>query len=55
MISGAQITRRYAVWLAVLAPAAAAALMIPLRNHVLNTDLALAMVVVVAAGGSAGL
>ena len=48
MISGAQITRRYAVWLAVLAPAAAAALMIPLRNHVLNTDLALAMVVVVA-------
>ncbi len=48
MISGAQIDRHYPFWLALLAPAAAAALMIPLRSRVLNTDLALAMVVVVA-------
>jgi hypothetical protein len=42
------ITRHYPVWLALLAPLAAAALMIPLRSHLLNTSLALAMVVVVA-------
>jgi hypothetical protein len=48
MVSGAQITRQYPLWLALLGPAAAAALMIPLRSHVTNTDLALAMVVVVA-------
>ena len=39
---------RYSLWLALLGPLAAAALMIPLRSHVPNTDLALAMVVVVA-------
>ena len=39
---------RYPLWLALLGPLAAAALMVPLRSHVPNTDLALAMVVVVA-------
>ncbi len=48
MVSWADIRRRYPLWLAVLAPAAAAVLMVPLRAHVPNTDLALAMVVVVA-------
>ncbi len=48
MDSGAQITRHYPLLLALLGPAAAAALMTPLRSHVTNTDLALAMVVVVA-------
>jgi K+-sensing histidine kinase KdpD len=48
MIPRTQIVRHYPVWLALLAPAVGAALMVPLRNHVHNTDLALAMVVVVA-------
>ena len=42
------LKRRYPLWLALVGPLAAAALMIPLRPHVANTDLALAMVVVVA-------
>ena len=48
MIFRAQLTRRYPVALALVGPAAVAALMIPLRTHVLNTDLALIMVVIVA-------
>ncbi len=40
--------RSYPLWLALLGPLAAAALMVPLRGHVPNTDLALAMVVAVA-------
>jgi hypothetical protein len=48
MNARAHIIRHYPVWLALLAPLAAAAVMIPLRSHVLNTSLALAMVVVVA-------
>jgi hypothetical protein len=48
MISGAQVTRLYPLGLALLGPAAATALMIPLRGQVANTDLALALVVVVA-------
>ena len=47
-MSSTEICRRYPLWLAVLVPAAAAALMVPLRAHVPNTDLALAMVAVVA-------
>jgi K+-sensing histidine kinase KdpD len=39
---------RYPLALALLGPLAAAALMVPLRNHVQNTDLALVMVVAVA-------
>jgi Domain of unknown function (DUF4118) len=39
---------RYPLWLALLGPLAAAALMTPLRSHVPNTDLALIMVVAVA-------
>ena len=42
------VKSRYPLWLALLGPLAAAALMIPLRSHVPNTDLALVMVVVVA-------
>ena len=48
MLTWADVARRYPLWLAVVGPFAAAALMIPLRSHVANTDLALAMVVVVA-------
>ena len=48
MISRAQLIRHYPVGLALIGPAAVAALMIPLRTHVLNTDLALIMVVIVA-------
>jgi hypothetical protein len=48
MVSWAEIGRRYPLWLALLGPLAAAALMVPLRSHVPNTDLALAMVVAVA-------
>jgi hypothetical protein len=48
MNARAHFIRHYPVWLALLAPLAAAALMIPLRSRVLNTSLALAMVVVVA-------
>jgi hypothetical protein len=48
MLTWANIVRRYPLWLAVVGPFAAAALMIVLRSHVANTDLALAMVVVVA-------
>jgi K+-sensing histidine kinase KdpD len=40
--------RRYPLWLAVLGPLAAAVVMVPLRSHVPNTDLALIMVVAVA-------
>jgi hypothetical protein len=48
MTAEARLTRHYPLWLALLGPAAAAALMIPLRSQVANTDLALVMVVVVA-------
>jgi uncharacterized protein DUF4118 len=48
-LSWAEIRSRSPLWLALLGPVAAAALMVPLRTHVPNTDLALAMVVVVAA------
>jgi Domain of unknown function (DUF4118) len=48
MVSGHSLKSRYPLWLALIVPLAAAALMVPLRSHVLNTDLALAMVVVVA-------
>jgi hypothetical protein len=48
MVLPMAIRRLYPVWLALLAPLGAAALMIPLRTHVPNTDLALAMVVIVA-------
>jgi hypothetical protein len=48
MLSSSKITSRYPLWLAVAGPLVAAAVMVPLRNHVPNTDLALAMVVVVA-------
>ena len=44
----AKVTSRFPLWLAVVGPLIAAALMVPLRSHVPNTDLALAMVVVVA-------
>jgi hypothetical protein len=47
-MSLADIKSRGPLWLALLGPAVAAALMVPLRAHVPNTDLALAMVVVVA-------
>jgi hypothetical protein len=39
---------RYPLVLALIGPLAVAALMIPLRNHVQNTDLALVMVVAMA-------
>ena len=42
------VKSRYPLWLALVGPLAAAGLMIPLRSHVPNTDLALVMVVVVA-------
>ena len=48
-LSWAEIRSRSPLWLALLGPVAAAALMVPLRTHVPNTDLALAMVVVVVA------
>jgi hypothetical protein len=48
MTSWAKVTGRYPLWLALVGPLSAAALMVPLRSHVPNTDLALVMVVVVA-------
>jgi hypothetical protein len=48
MNARAHIIRHYPVWLALLTPLAVAAVMLPLRSHVPNTSLALAMVVVVA-------
>ncbi len=48
MLSWTPVTRRLPLWLALFGPLAAAAVMITLRTHVPDTDLALAMVVVVA-------
>jgi K+-sensing histidine kinase KdpD len=48
MLAWTELRARYPLILALIGPLAAAALMIPLRSHVQNTDLALAMVVVVA-------
>ena len=48
MVAWTDLRAHYPLILALIGPLAAAALMIPLRSHVQNTDLALAMVVVVA-------
>ena len=48
MNSVVKITKRYPLWLALAGPLAAAAAMVPLRDHLPNTDLALVMVVAVA-------
>jgi hypothetical protein len=48
MSSLTKITNRYPLWLALVGPLAAAAVMVPLRGHLPNTDLALVMVVAVA-------
>jgi hypothetical protein len=42
MLTWANFARRYPLWLAIGGPLVAAVLMIPLRSHVANTDLALA-------------
>lgn len=48
MLAWTDLRARYPLVLAVIGPLAVAALMIPLRNHVQNTDLALVVVVAVA-------
>jgi K+-sensing histidine kinase KdpD len=48
MNSISKITKRYPLWVALAGPLVAAAAMVPLRDHLPNTDLALIMVVAVA-------
>jgi len=48
MLTWADLKDRFPLVLALIGPLAAAALLVPLRGHVQNADLALAMVVVVA-------
>ncbi len=48
MSSATKIRNRYPLWLALAGPLVAAAVMVPWRGHLPNTDLALAMVVAVA-------